>query len=148
VVLVVFPLFCEGCVVCGANLASRVMMWCCCATLCVVAVFCTLIGETVICTLGGASFPTFSAGGITTLDLCDRVAPSKISAKRFNATVCSSPALQNGPAGCGCNSAWVSSAAAFVASSCVEGSGNFNFSRKKSTVSTTRSPLVLLMYTV
>jgi hypothetical protein len=101
-----------------------------------------------MCTLGGASLPTISAGGVTTLDLCDRVAPSKILAKSVNANVCSSPTLQNGPAGCGCKSAWVSSVAAFVASSCVEGNGNLNFSGKKSIVSTTRSPLVLLMYTV
>jgi hypothetical protein len=67
-------------------------------------------------------------GGITTLDLCDRVAPSKISAKRSNAYVCSSPTLKNGTAVCGCNSAWVSSVAHFVASSCVEVNGNLNFS--------------------
>jgi hypothetical protein len=35
----------------------------CCATLCGVALFRTLRGETVICTLGGASLPTVSAGG-------------------------------------------------------------------------------------
>jgi hypothetical protein len=44
--------------------------------------------------------------------------------------------------------AWVSSVAALVATSYVEGNGNLKFSRKKSTVSTTRSPLVLLIYTV
>jgi hypothetical protein len=119
----------------------------CCATLCCVAVCCTLGGETVCCTLGAALFPTVSAGGITTLDF-HRVAPSKISAKRFNANVCSSPKLQNGPAGCGCNRAWVSSGAALVAKSCVEGNGNLKVSGKKSTVYITRSPLVLFMYTV
>jgi hypothetical protein len=139
VVLVVLPLFCEGCVVCGANLVpSKCDDVVCCATLCCVAVFCTL---------GGASFPTVLAGGLTTLDFC-HVAPSKISAKRFNANVCSSPTLQNGPAGCGCNRAWVSYVAALVANSYVEGNGNLKFSGKKSTVSTTRSPLVLLIYTV
>jgi hypothetical protein len=102
----------------------------CCASLCCVAVCCTLGGETVICTLGGASFPTVSAGGITTLDFC-RVAPSKISAKHLNSNVCSSPTLQNGPAGCGCNSAWVSSVDALVANYCVEGNGNLIFSGKK-----------------
>jgi hypothetical protein len=35
----------------------------CCATLCGVAAFCTLGGETLIFTLGGASLPTVSAGG-------------------------------------------------------------------------------------
>jgi hypothetical protein len=44
--------------------------------------------------------------------------------------------------------AWVSSVAALVAKSCVEGNGNLKVSGKKSTVSTTRSTLVLLMYTV
>jgi hypothetical protein len=119
----------------------------CCVTLCCVAVFCTLGGETVLFTLGGALFPTVLAGGITTLDFC-RVAPSKISAKCFNSNVCSSPTLQNGPAGCGCNGAWVSYVAALVAKSCVEGNGILKVSGKKSTVSTTHSPLVLVMYTV
>jgi hypothetical protein len=91
----------------------------CCATLGCVGVFCTLGGETVICTLGGTSIPTLLVGGITTLDLC-RVAPLKISAKHFNANVCSSSTLQNEPAGCGCNNEWVSSVAALVASSCVK----------------------------
>jgi hypothetical protein len=78
----------------------------------------------------------------------DCVAPSKISAKRFNANFCSSPTWQNGAAGCGCNNAWVSSLAAWVASSCVERNGNLNFYGKNSTVLTIRSPLVLLIYTV
>jgi hypothetical protein len=93
------------------------------------AVFCTLGGETVFCTLGGATFPTVLAGGITTSDFC-RLAPSKISAKRFNANVCSSPTLQNGRAGCGCNNVCVSSAAALVAKSCAEGNGNLKVSGK------------------
>jgi hypothetical protein len=105
----------------------RHVWWC--------GLFCTLGGETVFCTLVGASFPAVSAGG-SQLSLCDRVAPSNISAKCFNANSCSSPTLQNGPAGCGCNSAWVSSVAALVANSCVEGNGNLKFSGKKSTVST------------
>jgi hypothetical protein len=85
-------------------------------------------------------------GGITTINFrC--VVPSKISAKRFNANVCSSSTLQNGPSGCGCKRAWVSSVAALVAKSCVEGNGNLKVFRGKSTVSTTRSPLVF-MYTV
>jgi hypothetical protein len=70
-------------------------------------VFATLGGETVFCTLGGAAFSTPLVGGITTFDF-GRIAPLKISARRFKAIVCSSPTLQNGPAGCGCNSAWVS----------------------------------------
>jgi hypothetical protein len=111
-------------------------------------VCCTLGGETGFCTLGGASFPTISVGGITTLDLCDRVAPSKISAKRLNVNVCSSPTLQNVPTGCECNRAWVSYVADLVANSCVERNGNLKVSGGESTVSTTRSPLVLLMYTV
>jgi hypothetical protein len=111
-----------------------------CVTLCCVAVFCTLGGETVFCILGGKLFPTVSVGGITTLDFC-RVAPSKISAKRFNANVCSSPTLQNGPASCGWNRAWVSYVAALVAKSCIEGNGNLKVSGKKSNVSTMHSPL-------
>jgi hypothetical protein len=115
--------------------------------ICCAFVFATLGGETVFCTLGSAAFSTPSVGGITTFDFC-RVAPSKISAKRFKANICSSPSLQNGPAGCGCNRAWVSSAAAWVAKFWAEGNGNVNFSRKNSTVSTTRSPLVFVTYTV
>jgi hypothetical protein len=134
-------------VVCGENLASSVMTWVAVPPSVVLLYVCTLCGVAVFCTLGGASFPTVLAGGITTLDFC-RVAPSKISAKRFNANVCSSLNLQNGPAGCGCNRAWVSSVAALVATYCVEGNSNLKFSGNKSTVSTTRSPLVLLMHTV
>jgi hypothetical protein len=125
-------------VVCGANLASSVMMR-------------FAVPHSVVLPCFAPSevhhFLPFRAGGITTLDFCC-VAPSKISAKRFNANVCSSPTLQNGPAGCGCNRAWVSSVAALVANSCVEGNGNLKCSGKKSTVSTTHSHLVLLMYTV
>jgi hypothetical protein len=65
----------------------------------------------VVCTLGGAAFATPLVGGITTFDF-RRVAPSKMSARRFKAIVCSSPTLHNRPAGCGCNRARVRSAAA------------------------------------
>jgi hypothetical protein len=118
-----------------------------CVVICCAVVFATLGGETVFCTLRGAKNFTLWAGGITTFDF-SRVAPSKISAKRLKANVCSSPTLQNGPAGCGCNRALVSSAAALVANSCAEVNGNVIFSGKKSTVFTTRSPLVFVIYTV
>jgi hypothetical protein len=127
--LVVLPLFCEGCVVCGENLASRVMMWFSVPPHVVLLCFAPLEVKLLFAPLEVHHFLPFRRGGITTLDLC-RVAPLNISAKRFNASVCSSPTLQNGPAGCGCNSAWVSSVAAFVASSCVEGNGNLKFSGK------------------
>jgi hypothetical protein len=58
--------------------------------ICCAVVFATLGGETVFCTLGGAAFSTPSVGGITTFDF-RRVAPSKMSARRFKAIVCSSP---------------------------------------------------------
>jgi hypothetical protein len=130
---------------CVANLASSVMMWF--AVSPSVVLLCFAPSEVKLYFARGALSTTVLAGGITTLDFC-LVVPSKISAKSFNANVCSSPTLQNGPAGCGCNRAWVSSVAALVAKSCVEGNGNFKVSGKKSTVSTTRFPLVLLMYTV
>jgi hypothetical protein len=64
--------------------------------LCCDVVFATLGGETVFCTLGGATLSTLLVAGITTFDFC-RVAPLKISAKRFKANLCLSPTLKMVP---------------------------------------------------
>jgi hypothetical protein len=134
-------------VFCGANLASSVMMWFDVSPSGVLLCFAPLEVKLYFAPSEVHHFLLFRWGA-SQLSIFMRVAPSKISAKRFNDHVCSSPTLQNGPAGCGCNRAWVSYVAALVAKSCVEGNGNLKVSKKKSTVSTARSPLVLLMYTV
>jgi hypothetical protein len=79
--------------------------------ICCAVVFATFGGETVVCTLWGAGFSTPSVGVTITFDF-RRLEPLKILARRFKAIVCSSLTLQNGPAGCGCNRAWVRSATA------------------------------------
>jgi hypothetical protein len=112
--------------------------------ICCAVVFATLGGENMVCTLWGAVFSTPSVGVTITFDF-RRLAPLKILARRFKAIVCSSPTLQNGPAGCGCNRAWVRSVAAWVAKSWAQGNGKVIFSGKNSTVSTILSPLVFVI---
>jgi hypothetical protein len=62
-----------------------------CTDLRSVAAFGTLGGETVICTLGGASLSMLSTGGGVAFDLCDGRAPSKIFANCSSMSILSWP---------------------------------------------------------